>query len=125
MLTFNFHEFEGWSRMDSIEEVAMSSEGISRDEMRPGNQSKSHHQRVPGKNKLNVAEGYVLPRLEILDHTRINIQPGTPVSTLKNVFICSKPDLSFTREELKRAEEEMKHAFVEFHRKLRLLKSYW
>ena len=112
--------------MDAIQEVEMGSEGISEDQMRTGGrESKSNHQRMRDKSNLNVAEGFAFPELEVLDHVRVNVEPETPVSTLKNVFVSSKSDLSFSKEELKKAEDKIKQAFVQFHQKLRLLKSYW
>ncbi|XP_071915674.1 phosphate transporter PHO1 homolog 9 [Coffea arabica] len=113
------------SHMDAIQEVEMGSEGISEDQMRTGGrESKSNHQRMRDKSNLNVAEGFAFPELEVLDHVRVNVEPETPVSTLKNVFVSSKSDLSFSKEELKKAEDKIKQAFVQFHQKLRLLKSY-
>ncbi|KAL3525909.1 hypothetical protein ACH5RR_014281 [Cinchona calisaya] len=107
---------QGRTHMDAIQEVEMSNEGISEDqEMRPGKESKSN---------LNVTDGFVLPKLEVLDHIRINVEPETPVSTLKNVFISSKSDLSFSKEELEKVQEKIKQAFVQFHQKLRFLKRF-
>ncbi|XP_057768662.1 phosphate transporter PHO1 homolog 9-like [Salvia miltiorrhiza] len=62
--------------------------------------------------------------LQLLEHVKINVDPDTPVSTLKNVVMSSKLELSFSKDELRRAEKKMRKAFVEFHQQLRLLKSY-
>ncbi|EYU44133.1 hypothetical protein MIMGU_mgv1a002044mg [Erythranthe guttata] len=75
------------------------------------------------KNKNDINSFRPAP-LEILDHVKINVEPNTPVSTLKNVLGSSKSDLSFSKDELKRAEEKMIKVFVEFCQQLRLLKSY-
>ncbi|KAF5961804.1 hypothetical protein HYC85_003013 [Camellia sinensis] len=45
-------------------------------------------------------------------------------STLKNIIMSSKSDLSFSKQELRKVEEKMRQAFIEFYQKLRLLKSY-
>ncbi|KAL7232326.1 hypothetical protein ACSBR2_010362 [Camellia fascicularis] len=62
--------------------------------------------------------------LEVLNRVKINIAPETPVSTLKNIIMSSKSDLSFSKQELRKVEEKMRLAFIEFYQKLRLLKSY-
>ncbi|KAL3622581.1 hypothetical protein CASFOL_033992 [Castilleja foliolosa] len=62
--------------------------------------------------------------LEVLDHVKINVDPDTPVSTLTNVIKSSKIDLSFSKDELRKAEDKLRQAFIEFYRQLRLLKSY-
>ncbi|KAJ9540763.1 hypothetical protein OSB04_027269 [Centaurea solstitialis] len=62
--------------------------------------------------------------LEVLDHVKINVIPESALSTLKNIFDGAKSDLSFSQGELRNAQAKLKQAFVEFHRKLRLLKSY-
>ncbi|XP_009602127.1 phosphate transporter PHO1 homolog 9-like isoform X2 [Nicotiana tomentosiformis] len=73
--------------------------------------------------KMNPTEFRPAP-LEILDHVKINVEPETPVSTLRNVIRSSNSNLSFSKEELRKAEEQIRKAFVEFYQKLRLLKSY-
>ncbi|KAL7100931.1 hypothetical protein ACP275_08G025600 [Erythranthe tilingii] len=103
-------------RMDAIHEVEMSSEeGVNYGgglEMRNK------------KNKNDNINSFRPAPLEILDHVKINVEPDTPVSTLKNVLGSLKSDLSFSKDELKRAEEKMIKVFVEFCQQLRLLKSY-
>ncbi|XP_017975932.1 PREDICTED: phosphate transporter PHO1 homolog 9 [Theobroma cacao] len=107
-----------WTRMGIIQEVEMSSEGISEEEIKEGND----------REKLSEAEaniqGFRPAPLDVLDHVKINCEPETPISTLKGVIKSSKSDLSFSRQELRKAEEKITQAFVEFYRKLRLLKSY-
>ncbi|KAK6280059.1 hypothetical protein POUND7_020326 [Theobroma cacao] len=96
----------------------MSSEGISEEEIKEGND----------REKLNGAEaniqGFRPAPLDVLDHVKINCQPETPISTLKGVIKSSKLNLSFSRQELRKREEKITQAFVEFYRKLRLLKTY-
>nr|GMD55388.1 phosphate transporter PHO1 homolog 3-like isoform X1 [Ipomoea batatas] len=62
--------------------------------------------------------------LEVLDHIKVNVEPETPISTLKNILKTSNSDLKFNRVELSKAEERMRKAFMEFYQQLRLLKSY-
>ncbi|KAK4488451.1 hypothetical protein RD792_004215 [Penstemon davidsonii] len=92
---------QGERHMDSIQEVEMSTEETS----------------APMK-------GFRPAPLEVLDHVKINVDPDTPVSTLRNVIMSSKSDLSFSKDELRNAEEKLTQAFVEFYQQLRLLKSY-
>lgn len=110
-------DFEGRSPMDVIEEVEMSSEGRLEDEKQEDNVEKAGDRRK--------IQGFRPASLEILDHVRINVTPETPVSTLKGILMRSNSDLSFSKRELRKAEEQMTRAFIEFHRKLLLLKSYW
>ncbi|GMI75337.1 PHO1 homolog 3 [Hibiscus trionum] len=63
--------------------------------------------------------------LEILDRVKMNNTLETPRSTIKGVLKAEKhAELSFSRENLRKVEEQLKRAFVEFYQKLRLLKSY-
>ncbi|KAG8384674.1 hypothetical protein BUALT_Bualt04G0142600 [Buddleja alternifolia] len=91
---------QGGAHMDVIQEVEMSSEG-------------SMH-----------AKSFTPASLDVLDHVKINVEPDKPVSTLRNVIKSSKSDLSFSKNELRKAEEKLRLAFMEFYRQLRLLKSY-
>lgn len=95
--------------MDVIQEVEMNGRETSMDESRAENEQTSRSELAAG--------------LKVLDHVRINVETETPISTLKNI-IKSTSDLQFTKEELRKAEDTMKQALVEFHRKLRLLKNY-
>ncbi|KAI5665666.1 hypothetical protein M9H77_15519 [Catharanthus roseus] len=102
---------KGRLHMDTIQEVEMNGGENAEDESRRSKESE-------GKSK-----GSVVAQLKVLDHIRVNVEPESPVSTLKNIF-KSSPDLSFSKVGLKKAEEKMKQALIEFHGKLRLLKSY-
>ncbi|KAK8655829.1 hypothetical protein V6N13_108395 [Hibiscus sabdariffa] len=63
--------------------------------------------------------------LEILDRVKMNNTLETPRSTIKSILKVEKHgELSFSRENLRKVEEQLKCAFVEFYQKLRLLKSY-
>ncbi|XP_050384344.1 phosphate transporter PHO1 homolog 9-like isoform X2 [Argentina anserina] len=105
----------GGQTMGVIEEVEMME-----DEGRGGYEPKTRKQIGNGGN-----DRFRPPQLEILEHVKINVTPETPVSTLKGIILNSeKQDLSFSKKELRKAEEQMKQAFNEFYQKLRLLKSY-
>lgn len=62
--------------------------------------------------------------IEVLDRVKINHTNETPRSTIKGVLQVGNTELKFSRENLKRVEEKLRRAFVEFYQKLRLLKSY-
>ncbi|CAA3021115.1 phosphate transporter PHO1 homolog 3-like [Olea europaea subsp. europaea] len=63
--------------------------------------------------------------LEILNHVKFNTAQETPRSTIKGFLnLPNQTDLKFSKANLKKAEEQLKKAFIEFYHKLRLLKSY-
>ncbi|KAG8366924.1 hypothetical protein BUALT_Bualt16G0018500 [Buddleja alternifolia] len=98
--------------MDVIQEVDMSTETTSLDELMRADKD------FKNDNTIRPASP------EILDHVKINIDPDTPVSTLRNLTMSSKSDLSFSKEELRKSEEKLKRAFIDFYQQLLLLKSY-
>ncbi|KAF9663759.1 hypothetical protein SADUNF_Sadunf17G0085500 [Salix dunnii] len=104
----------GWSSMEVIQEVEMSAEANSEDT----------NKRTHDENYKKETETFRPASLEVLDLVKINVEPETPLSTVKKVILNSKTGLSYSREGLRKAEELMNQAFVEFYRKLRLLKSY-
>nr|POE68387.1 phosphate transporter pho1 like 9 [Quercus suber] len=53
-----------------------------------------------------------------------SINARKPVSTLKGILMSSNSDFSFSKKELRKVEQQMTEAFIEFYQKLRLLKSY-
>ncbi|XP_073122020.1 phosphate transporter PHO1 homolog 9-like [Henckelia pumila] len=98
--------------MEVIHEVEMSSEGTSGE------------QQIRTENpKMNTGR-FRPPSLDVLGHVTLNVDPETPVSTLRNVIMSSKSDLSFSAEELRKVEEQLRQAFAEFYQQLRFLKSY-
>ncbi|KAK8711374.1 hypothetical protein V6N13_146658 [Hibiscus sabdariffa] len=99
-------EKHGRTQMDVIQEVEMNSEGIS------------------GEEKKKAYRHFRPAPLNVLDNVKINVELETPISILRSVIKSSKSDLLFGRQELRTAEEKISEAFVEFNRKLRLLKSY-
>ncbi|KAH1064232.1 hypothetical protein J1N35_029219 [Gossypium stocksii] len=63
--------------------------------------------------------------LEVLDRVKMNNTLETPRSTIKGVLqVPKQAEMSFSRENLRKVEDQLKRAFVEFYQKLRLLKSY-
>ncbi|KAA3456054.1 phosphate transporter PHO1-like protein 9 [Gossypium australe] len=94
---------QGWTHMDVIQETEMSNE----EEMKEIDDR--HFRPAP---------------LDVLDHVKINVELETPIATLRSVIKSSKSDLSFSKQELRTAEEKITQAFVEFYRKLRTLKSF-
>ncbi|KAL1538727.1 phosphate transporter PHO1 9-like isoform X1 [Salvia divinorum] len=99
---------QGGLRLDAIQEVEMSSEGNDGD----------------GEVTAKRNGDFRPASLDVLDHVKINVEPDTPASTLRNMVGSSKSDLSFSKDELTSAEEKLKQALNEFYQKLRFLKSY-
>ncbi|KAM2130487.1 hypothetical protein ACFX1Q_012125 [Malus domestica] len=63
--------------------------------------------------------------MEVLEHVRITNTLESPISTIKGVFKDSREEeLSFDKEELKRVEERLRAAFIQFYHQLQLLKHY-
>ncbi|KAL0685643.1 hypothetical protein Bca4012_052491 [Brassica carinata] len=59
--------------------------------------------------------------VEMLDHIKLKIEPETPLSMLKCMIMGLSSEQTFSKPELKRAEELMDRAFVEFYQKLSFL----
>lgn len=78
------------------------------------------------ENKPNSIRSSRRPAsLEVLNRVKINNTLETPRSTIKSLLrYPMQTELNFSRENLKKVEELLKRAFVEFYQKLRLLKSY-
>lgn len=115
--------------METIQEVEMSSEESSRGGRKEQHKEESHGSKKISASSSKLFKGKSLrpPKLDldILKHVKINVSPETPVSTLKGIIKSSSSDTTLGREELRKSEEAMKMAFIEFYRRLRLLKSYW
>ncbi|KAG8366377.1 hypothetical protein BUALT_Bualt17G0073400 [Buddleja alternifolia] len=63
--------------------------------------------------------------LAILQNVKFNSVQATPRSTIKGFLnFPNQTDLKFTKDNLKKVENQLMKAFVEFYHKLRLLKSY-
>ncbi|KAJ0095395.1 hypothetical protein Patl1_16792 [Pistacia atlantica] len=119
------------AHMDVIEETGESSHGQSdesnddKDEIKEKNTMKK---RVHEETKKPVEVKAPRPRpapLDILQKVQINNPKETPRSTIKTVLgVPHQTEIKFNRENLRKVEDQLKRAFVEFHQKLRLLKSY-
>ncbi|CAA2933642.1 phosphate transporter PHO1 homolog 3-like [Olea europaea subsp. europaea] len=60
--------------------------------------------------------------LEILNHVKFNTTQETPRSTIIGFLnLPNQTDLKFTKDNLKKAEKQLKKAFIEFHLKLSFL----
>ncbi|KAF2290112.1 hypothetical protein GH714_002657 [Hevea brasiliensis] len=114
--------------MDSIEE------GPSLHDDEQSDKSINDREEGDGGNGIRKVQAVEKPQnirgarpapLEILNHVKMNNTLETPRSTIKGFLkVPQKTELKFTRENLRRVEEQLKRAFVEFYQKLRLLKSY-
>ncbi|PWA71366.1 SPX domain, EXS [Artemisia annua] len=62
--------------------------------------------------------------LDVLNHVKINVMQETSILSLKNAFSDAKSRFLFNKKELRDAERKLKQALIEFHQKLRHLKSY-
>lgn len=109
--------------MNAIQEVEMSSETRIDNEIQESVETSDPHKRANGQTAVSI-QGFRPASLEVLDHVKLHITPETPVSTLKNILMSSDVPLSFTKKELRKAEERMIQAFIEFYRRLQLLKRY-
>jgi hypothetical protein len=110
--------FQGHSHqhMDVIHEEEMSNESHFNDE--DGNY-------VSQTNSKTSTEGFRPAFFDILDHVKINVNnPDTPVSTIKGLLLSSKSDQTFSKNELRKADEQISKALKAFYNKLRLLKRY-
>nr|XP_023903624.1 phosphate transporter PHO1 homolog 3-like isoform X1 [Quercus suber]POE46192.1 phosphate transporter pho1 like 3 [Quercus suber] len=109
--------------MDAIEE-GPSSHGPSLDESSDDKENEIVNQMVQEQRLKNMKGTRPAP-LEILSHVKMNNTLETPRSTIKGFLnYPMQTELNFTRENLRKVEDQLKRAFVEFYRKLRLLKNY-
>lgn len=109
--------------MDVIKESGSNSpEEHSGDEEKDG--KKTENSKTQEKKAESLRGARPSP-LDILNHVTMNHTVETPVSTIKGFLnVPTQTELKFSRENLKKVEEQLKGAFIEFYRKLRLLKSY-
>ncbi|PIN13290.1 putative small molecule transporter [Handroanthus impetiginosus] len=110
--------------MDVIDEESSSNQGQS-DESGDDNIKEYGMKMKPVISKRNDIQTIRPAPLEILQHVKFNTSQETPRSTIKGFLnLPNQTDLKFTRDNLKKAEQQLKNAFIEFYHKLRLLKSY-
>ncbi|POO03488.1 SPX domain containing protein [Trema orientale] len=95
-----------------------------------GSNSNRHDQKEQSQSSVSREEVKVNDHnqdpAEVLEHVKMkNNTPQPPVSTIKGVFRDSKDeDLSFGKEDLRKANKQLRVAFIEFYHKLHLLKQY-
>ncbi|XP_024995223.1 phosphate transporter PHO1 homolog 9-like isoform X2 [Cynara cardunculus var. scolymus] len=82
-----------------------------------------HSKRRTGSDH-RIDKEHEMVSLGVLNHVKINVASESPISSLKHAFSSSKSGVSFSKRELRDAERKLKQAFIEFHQKLRYLKSY-
>ncbi|KAF8390163.1 hypothetical protein HHK36_024685 [Tetracentron sinense] len=116
----------GRAQMDVIEEIELRPRG-QLDELNDeteNNETKNTNHNVREEKPNNIKATRPAP-LDILSRVKINNTLETPRSTLKGLLKVSKnTEVNFRGEDLRKVEEQLKQAFVEFYQKLRLLKSY-
>ena len=63
---------------------------------------------------------------EVLNHVKLNqvIQVPFPAAKVNCVSINKHTQMNFTRDNLKKTQNQLEQAFIEFYYKLRLLKNY-
>lgn len=82
------------------------------------------HQNIDERKQNNFREARPAP-LQVLERLKINYTLETPRSTIKGFLnVPKKTQPNFSKESLKKVEEQLKRALVVFYHKLRLLKSY-
>ncbi|KAM3754583.1 hypothetical protein ACB098_03G176400 [Castanea mollissima] len=112
--------------IDVIEE-GPSSSGPSSDESSDDKDDKENEivNQMVHEQRLKNMKGTRPAPLEILSHVKMNNTQETPRSTIKGLLKHPpQTELNFTRKNLRKDEDQLKRAFVEFYQKLRLLKNY-
>ncbi|KAF5945496.1 hypothetical protein HYC85_015724 [Camellia sinensis] len=113
--------------MDVIEEEESISHGHSDESGNDkfSNENRSINQYAKQHEPKNSKAHPRPAPLEILNQVKMNNTLETPRSTIKGLLSVHNPkEIKFSRENLKKVEEQLKRAFIEFYQKLRLLKSY-
>ncbi|KAG6647333.1 hypothetical protein CIPAW_07G072100 [Carya illinoinensis] len=114
--------------MDVIDEGVSNSHGQS-DESSDQEKDEEEtidvvNQKVQEQRPNNIRASRPAP-LEVLDRVKINNTLETPRSTIKGfLHYPMQTELKFSRENLRKVEEQLKRAIIEFYQKLRLLKSF-
>ncbi|KAI9168978.1 hypothetical protein LWI28_004825 [Acer negundo] len=122
--------------MEIIEETGESSHGLTDESNeddsygKPSEKSNSNAKqtavqpRKPPPKSHNMKKARLAP-LDVLNRVRMNNTLETPRSTIKTILnVPLQTELKFNRKILKKVEDQLKLAFIEFHQKLRLLKNY-
>ncbi|XP_073268257.1 phosphate transporter PHO1 homolog 3 isoform X2 [Populus alba] len=116
----------GLHLMDAIEEgKSLQAQSGESDHDKVGKESDNIDQKEEEEKPKSLVRTFRPAPLEILNRARINNTLATPCSTIKSFLkVPQQTELKFTRENLRKVEEQLKGAFFEFYQKLRLLKSY-
>ncbi|KAJ0237969.1 Phosphate transporter PHO1 5 [Hirschfeldia incana] len=115
------------AHMEAIQEGGSSKAGKSdEDEDEDDEVDKEEDKAVPDvvSSDISRLKAARPSPIEVLDRVKMNHTKETPRSTIKSVLQVSNTELKFSRDNLRRVEEKLRRAFVEFYQKLRLLKSY-
>ncbi|KFK43653.1 hypothetical protein AALP_AA1G155200 [Arabis alpina] len=113
---------EGWGRAERTVEIARLALDIATSAEALSASTPAGANSTPHISKLR---GVRPAPIDVLDRVKINNTKETPRSTIKGVLNQSnQTELKFSRENLRKVEERLMHAFIEFYQKLRLLKSY-
>ncbi|XWS23158.1 hypothetical protein CRYUN_Cryun29cG0097000 [Craigia yunnanensis] len=111
-------------QMEVIEEGPSIHEESDEDKEDKESNDKKENVQVQ-KPVVNNLKGRKPAPLQILNHVKMNNTLETPRSTIKGFLnVPKQTELKFNRENLKKVEDQLKRAFVEFFQKLRLLKSF-
>lgn len=111
--------------MEIIEESGAGELGQSDESNEDGddNYMKSKDKKV--EDNSSKRKGVRPPPLDVLDRVKINKPIETPRSTIKGFLkFPQNSELRFSRDNLKKVEEQLRQAFSVFYQKLRLLKSF-
>lgn len=104
--------------IEAIEEGGSSRAGRSSDE----DDYNLEEEKYKDMSKMKAARP---APIGVLKFVKINNTKEMPRSTIKSVFkVSNQKELKFSRDNLRKTEEKLSCAFVEFHRKLWFLKSY-
>ncbi|KAK3413399.1 hypothetical protein EUGRSUZ_I01965 [Eucalyptus grandis] len=114
----------GGTRMDVIQELEMTSEENDKPEDRVDGTAKAADTDHEANGRNADSSNYRPAPISIKDHVEFTVQPQSPVLAAHEILKSLNSDVSVTKTELRKAEELMTRAFMEFYQKLQLLKSY-
>uniref|UniRef100_A0A2K1YV96 SPX domain-containing protein n=1 Tax=Populus trichocarpa TaxID=3694 RepID=A0A2K1YV96_POPTR len=119
------HLMDAIEEGQSLHEQSDESDHDKMDKESDNIDQKEEEEEEEEKPKSMVRSTFRPAPLEILNRVKINNTLATPRSTIKSFLkVPQQTELKFTRENLRKVEEQLKGAFFEFYQKLRLLKSY-
>ncbi|KAF6171807.1 hypothetical protein GIB67_007328 [Kingdonia uniflora] len=103
--------------MDEVVQISSSENESSKDDKEICNE--------PETRRWSLIRSTTKNHSQVLKNVKINTQPETPWLTLKGLISDSNTkSLTFSKEELRDTEEQLRLVFIEFHQKLLLLESY-